>query len=297
VDGTWALCWTTGTTSYVRIAAGANLATTVAQHTLGTASVMEQVHAAADPEAGGFIVVHDRWNGGSTDGEIWSLHVAPDGSADTTKQTKVVSAGYGLAYQASIAWISSGRFAVAHVGADDGLTSLAIRRIVLNGSGAVFYPSLICAGVGDWLDLLQPEIARNPNDGSALLAFTYLQQDEFRPACIVLTGAFASPGDVVSLDDEGLRPQGFIDSVVWNPTRNEFVIGLSLAGANIAIRRATPAGKLVPAQYLQEYEGVWAVLFSGGAVDTLGLVHAFDGNANGVFGGSGKMLLHGGALR
>jgi hypothetical protein len=153
---------------------------------------------------------------------------------------------------------------------------------VLKSDASVEQGSLAVADAVAFFGLYQPEVAVDPNTGNVLLGFTYQFFNLLRPAFVMLEGAGASPGrDVQSTDGEGLLAWGILDGVVWNPERAEFVVTLSDGRGWTAVRRVEADSSIRPAYYLEQYEGLVAIPWSGPDVGELGLARAYDGDEDG----------------
>ena len=297
-DGTWALAWVDWPTSSdlapFRAVEGDDLHATRIDQQHGASADTTQVHAACNPANGDWVVTWDEWDSGKP-GDCMVAVVHSDGTRDASKV--VASSADGFIWTPVIAPMGNGNYVIAYRGTSANDTFWAMRRVVVESDGDPLTFPEVAASEPEWQNAFQPELALNPLDGNMLLAFSYMDQGVYHPAFVRLTGPDAMGGDVESLDDDGLLPAGYIDSLVWNPTRNEFVIALSLEPAQVVVRRVRPDGRLKPTYTPLSYEGVWGILWSGPEADQLGLVRAFDGLIDDYHDWYAPMQTHGAPLR
>ena len=305
VTGTFALGLTAGQASqayaFVRIVSATDLKTTRLQTNLvGTPkSGVSQVTPAANGDVGGYVVVWEQYEGAVLGGKIKAQVITPALTANTSVQPVIVSHPLGILWEPVVAWQGSGRFVVAWAGAAQNDTNYAVYAAVIDAAGVRTGDGpYVTATSANWGDLFQPEITPNRNDGSMLLAFTYLDSNLYRPGVQRLEPVTASPGTPAALDADGRLPQGFIDSVRWNPARSEFVATMTTVDNRVAVRRINPNGTIRASFVLESYEGIWGILYSGPQPGQLGLARDFDGTNDDVhFTGTTTMQALAGPLR
>lgn len=304
-DRVWALTWVAGrTSSYdarVRIVGASNLQTPVADVLLDTSSIVRSVDAAPDAERGGFLVTWDRIATSTGPGEIRARRVSSSGVPGGASHTVLATDSGGWTYDPAIVRASANRYVVAYAGINATRTAAAIWRVVADGDGTVLYQPNICASELGWYDVFQAEVAANPNDGSVMLAFTYddgTTSAEYHPGTVPLSGPQLLPGSLVTVDDDGVVPDGFIDTLAWNPTRNEYVIAATRYDLPaVILRRIAPDGRIKVAPVSHQVEGIWGILWSGTAADTLGLVRLMDAAEDGSWTPAAPMYVRGGPMR
>ena len=278
IDNTFAMAWTVsrGTEEgHVRICSSSDLEDELSSTRVARKDEVTQVDIDANTTDGGWVAVWEEYN--FADGsQIRSRQFAADGTPAATNAL-VFQNDRGLGWSPTIVYRGNGTYVVGHVGATNNDFYYALRRIVLFDDGSLSQGSLEVASSITWFSLFQPEVALNPETGDVLLCFSYSLYDRFRPGFVLLDGAGATPGNVQSVDGEGLLPEGVLDGVAWNPERGEFVVGLTMRGGFVAVRRVAADASLKPAYVLESYEGMWGVPWSGSEPGQLGLLRAFDG--------------------
>jgi hypothetical protein len=267
--------------SFVRVVSAADIDDTKLQTTL-VSSVTEvtQTTPAANPDDGGYVVVWEEYTTASGS-RIKTQVITPQLTTSAASASVVVSHPLGYLWEPVAAYQGNGRFVVAWRGAESD-ANYAVYATVVDAAGVQTFDAgpYVTATSTAWNDLFQPEVTRNPEDGSMLLAFTYLDVNVYRPGVQRLAPVSASPGPYSALDGNSILPQGYIDSIRWNPARNEFVATMTNVQNRVAIRRVNPDGTIRPAPVLESYEGIWGILYAGPSAGELGLVRAFDGTAD-----------------
>lgn len=301
VAGAWWLSWThDGATSdsvRVRIVDGVDLDVVRSDHTLDTAPSVNRIAVVPDPVAGGALVVWGRFDGA---GEIRAWQLDSNGLTTGPQPATLASQAQGWAYHPSSARRSDGSCVVAYIGLNEADALLAVRRLVVHANGTTKFSDIECATDAAWYIAGDTFVSVDPRDDTALIAFTYddgLVQAEYHPGTIALTGASLHPGAVVTVDDDGEIPEGFVDSLVWNPARNEHVVACTVIGNRVILRRITPAGAIRVAPTSHDMEGVWGVLWCGRGEDTLGFVRQSDGTEDDAYTYLSTMRVTGGPMR
>jgi hypothetical protein len=301
---TWALTWVASLASSaearLRVVDAADLDLQRGSATLDASRYVLSVDAAADPDRGGFLVVWDRISSNTGPAEIRGRRVDGSGVLAGTAARTIVSHSGIYTMEPAIARQSAGTYVVAFSGVTFTGSQIAAHRVVVDGDGVVTVADTVCATDAVWYQLFQPEVGVQPGGGAVIVAFTYddgAASAVYHPGTVPLTGPDLLPGALTTVDDDGEVPFGYIDSLVWNPTRSEFVIACTTGTQSVIVRRVTTAGAIRVAPISHEVEGIWGILWSGAAADTLGMVRAFDGTADGVWSPNGAMHTHGGKLR
>lgn len=300
---TWALTYVAtlsgSAEARVRVVDAADLDLVRGSATLDSSRYVFSTDAAADPDRGGFLVVWDRIASDTGPAEIRGRRIDGSGVLGGTA-ARLLAAHSGIyALEPAVARQSAGKYVVVYSGADS--AAIAARRVVVDGDGAAILGTgdAVCASHATWYQLFQPEVAVSA-DGSVIVAFTYddgASSAVYHPGCVPLAGATLDPGDLTTVDDDGDIPIGYIDSLVWNPARDEFVIACTTGFGTVIVRRITRAGAIRVAPISHEVEGIWGILWSGAAADRMGMVRLFDGDANGLYQPMGTMHAAGAALR
>jgi hypothetical protein len=281
-DGTFALTCVGTSAVYARIVPALNIHTTLSQKTFGSGGV-KQLFAAPNPDSGGYLLTWDDHS--SATAKLQALPVAADGTFGTTTQT-IAQNTKGYERESTSLYQGGGKFLVAWVGAaNDTAQAYVIRATVVDASGAqTAYGPIAVGTTVHWNDVQQPWLAKNPNDGSMLLAYTYLDVNgqTNRPVChLVSDPTLATIGDMTPLEGGALLPQGFVDSLVWDPNRGQFVLTATAVDANnaarVAVRRVNADGSLHSTTVDLTYEGIRGVLYTGAQPGSLGLARAVDG--------------------
>lgn len=285
-DDTYALSWRSlGTTQYarVRIVRASDLST-VSDLSVDSASRIYEIDTVANTAAGGWLSVWHRWNGSTASpAYLAAQRISAAGALDAAGAVLFHSAPNGLAAYPATVEAAADRFVVAHLGlADDGI-NWAIRRAVVTGGGLLWLPSAEAGSSALWDFAFQPEMVRNPQNGDILLAYTTQVGGVYHPAVQRLTGESWSPTPVLLLDSDGAQPVGFIDSLAWNPARDEYVIGTTAAPGLVVVRRMGLDGRMKGAPVLEQYDGIWGVLWSGPSAGQLGFFRMWDGQEDGEY--------------
>ncbi len=304
VTGTFALGLTAGSSgqayAFVRVVSATDLQDTKLQTNLAWAmSAVTQVTPASNGDDGGYVVVWEQYEGAANGAKIKAQVITPQLTANTSAQPVIVSHPLGYLWEPVIAYQGNRRFVVAWAGAANNDANWAVYATVVNAAGiSTGDGPYVTATSAAWNDLFQPEITPNPSDGSMLLAFTYSDASAYRPGVQRLAPVTANPGPYSALDGSGLLPEGYIDSVRWNPARSEFVATMTNVGDRVAVRRVNPDGTIRASPVLESYEGIWGILYAGPEAGQLGLVRGFDGTADDIhFGGTDVMQALAGPLR
>ena len=302
VDGTWGLAWRagtgSGTTAHFRILDSHDLDSTLADVQLGTADVIYQVDVTCRATTGDWLLA---WDSHTADGagDLMSAVVRPDGTRDTPAHVLATNANGYIWYPVATEAADDGRYVVVYLG-EHADRWYAVRRVVVGEDGATASSSVEIAFDVEWL-LSEPKVARNPQDGSVLVGFAYDNLAVFHPAFVRLDGPWALPGDVVTMDDDGIQPWGYLESLVWNPARGEFVAAVDLVldydWTYVGVRRIRPDGRIKPLYTPLVYEGWYGTLWSGPDPGQLGLVRAFDGFTDGLNQRWRTNNIHGAPLR
>lgn len=304
VTGTFALGLTAGSSgrayAYVRVVSATDLHDMRASATLvAAASAVTQVTPAANGDDGGYLVVWEQYDGAGNGARIKAQVITAQMLVDPGVQTVIATHPVGYLWEPVVAYQGNGRFVVAWAGTANNDFDYAVYATVVDSTGVqTANGPYLTATSPNWYDLFQPEITPNLDDGSMLLAFTYYDVDVYRPGVQRLAAGTAQPGPYSSLDANSQLPQGFIDSVRWNPARREFVATMTNVDYRVVVRRVNPDGTIRASPVLESYEGIWGILWAGPQPGDLGLVRAFDGTADDVhFNGTDVMQALAGPLR
>jgi hypothetical protein len=284
---------------FLRVVSAANIQATLLQTAFAWAVPgVSQVTPAANQDDGGFVVAWHEYSS-QTGAKIKTQVVTPALTTDAAQQHVIASHPAGYVWEPVIAYQGNRRFVIAWIGAVSDV-DYAMYATVADADGVQTFDAgpYVTATSSNWNDLFQPEITRNHTDGSMLLAFTYLDVNVYRPGVQRLAPVSANPGPYASLDASSQLPQGYIDSVRWNPARNEFVATMTNVENRVAVRRVNPEGTIRPTTSLESYEGIWGVLYAGPDPGELGLSRAFDGTDDDLhFSGTQVMQALAGPLR
>jgi len=286
VGGTFALCLLSRRhpcVARVTIVSATDLRDVRGQADLQTADTtyVDGLRAAAARDFGGYLVTwdaHDAVYGARVLAQTFGVTGATDSAA---RKTLAWDPFDNVAYPVA-AYQGSGRFVVAWAGLTDDYKAFAVRAAVVDAQGAPV-PGLgpyVVASSAAWTNVSPPELAVNPDDGAALVAFSHSSGVVDRPSCTLLSAATAYPGVSASLDQDFPFAGGLAPSVVWNPARGEFVAVVATFDGRVALRRVGPDGALRLAPVVLSYEGTSGVVYAGTTSDALGLARAFDGTAD-----------------
>jgi len=288
-DGTFALSTSTyaaAGNAGVTVVSAQNIHQTLGSKLFGS-GYTQQAHAAANPDGGGYLLVWDDYDAAAKVGRIKTQVVAADGTIDVATQSVVFSLPeQGYVAEPVCKYQGGGRFVVAWISSTMNNTFYAAYDTVVDAAGKQTLDAgpYVAGTDGNWLALFQPELARNPTDGSMLLAYSYYtaSDSKWRPACQLLRAGDAHPGSAFTLDGDGLLPEGLLDCSAWDADRAQFVVTMTTVGSRVAVRRVNPDASIRPTAVTESYEGVWGILYGGTKPGTLGLARTFDGVDDGV---------------
>ena len=183
-DDTFALTWVRRVgndfSAMVTIVDADDITTPIATHTLHTRRLtngiaISDVHAAADLDDGGFLVLFTEYTG--SEANLLAQRVNPDGSLTGTTLRTLENHDPGYIWTAVSEYQGNGKFLVMYVGATDDDFFFAIRRMLANRDAEIVLRSSAVATSADWYNLFQPELARNPADNTIVGAFTYMDSN------------------------------------------------------------------------------------------------------------------------
>jgi hypothetical protein len=288
VGGTFALCLcSTSSPAYgvVRVVSAGDIHQTLlqAQMTPAGSDHMSRIHAAANRDDGGYLVVWDQFDQ-AFGRRIRAQSIGAAATMDTSTQSTVAWDPGGNLADPVAAYQGAGKFVVAWASlAEDG-PGYAIRATQTDSKGAQVagHGPYVTATAQTWVATARPELAVNPADGSLLLTYWYSEGIVYRPASQRLAPLTASPGPSAKLDLELPILGGGPTSVVWNAARGEFVVAVVTYSNRASLRRVNADGTLRPAPVVESYEGTSAAFYASSAPGSLGLVRGFDGVADDV---------------
>jgi hypothetical protein len=289
VGGTFAICaCNAGTPGYglVRIVRTTDIRTTLRDFPMapvGTSQV-SWVQAAPNEDDGGYVVVWDEYRP-SVGSVIRSQAFTAAGNVAPSPTNDLVTDQYGLVYTPTALYQGAGRFVMAWAGYTENYYYGAVYTIVLDATGAqaAGTPSRVTSD-DTWTYTEYPSLARNPEDGSMLLAFTYSSGSIYGSVFQRLQPVTAGHDPFFPHFEGDSSTSSYAGTVVWNPSRKEYVVTyVVFPNDRVIVRRTDSSGHVKPAYVLESYEGFGGVLYAGTGPDTLGLVRTSDGVADDVY--------------
>ena len=282
-DRTWALTWVGGSvgsqSGFLRVASAGDLHTTVKDSVLVSDHYVDSVEPMADEVAGGWMTAWTQAPKSPGDGYLVVERVAADGTPDTASRRQVQPAQYGLIFFPTGAQRPDGRFVVTYIAVTGDITAYTLSRRVLEADGSDYRDVIVCATSLEWYGMTEPNCSVSPEDGTALVGFTYQDPTGTRySTCFTLDGGLAEPGPLRTLSTEGHVDEGSFQAVYWSPTRREFVVTVLSEKKTVILRRITKSGAVHPAYVLQNYAGRSGVTLSvpGAGTDQLHVVRAYE---------------------
>ena len=281
-DDTWALTWhqrenDNVSRALMSIRKGSDLSEEIAYVDLGQVTGRDgyigRVDATANVDDGGWLIT---WaEHGATASTFKVLPVNADGRFEESDRRTLLGGPSNLVWSPTMARLRAGRYLVVTLGVDNTGLQYALRSQVLDSRGGPLEPQQVAGTSLLWSGLFESAIGVNPNDGTAVVVFTYSDEERYyRPGSLL----FNTKGLVVGLprvlDAYGELPRGSVHAVVWNPDRSEFVMSATRFGANpnVSVRRLTPTGAVKAAPIRLEFEGAWGYVYAGSTSGSLGLL-------------------------
>jgi hypothetical protein len=270
----------------VRTVSATDLHQTVSQSDLGRfeATSMTNVSVAAERDHGGCLVAWQQLDA-TFGGRVLAQAVSASGVIDESTRSTIAVDAYGNLGYPALAYQGGGRFVVAWAGVSNDYRSLVFRATVTDAAGkqvAGLGPYVVATS-NTWAYVAVPRIVMNPDDGSALLAFSYSEGVVFRPACQRLAPLTAAPAANYLPLDAGLPyPGGRSSGLAWSPARSEFVVAVDRPDGHVVLRRVNPDGTVRAAPAVESYEGAYGLIYAGSTPDSLGFARSFDGVADDV---------------